>query len=114
MFTWDVLENYRNLFESRISAEATEKLPNGEPHVKTITWSDDMEGHAKMCMEWYCELANKTTQPLYNVSTRRLDDHQFKEEESKTLQETWKIQSGPGGKFLHLWQSHTYSHKLDV
>ena len=28
-----------------------------------------MEGHAKKCVERYCELANKTTQQLYKVST---------------------------------------------
>ena len=38
-----------------------------------------MEGHAKKCVERYCELANKTTQQLYK--TPCIDDHQFKEEE---------------------------------
>ena len=28
-----------------------------------------MAGHAKKCVERYCELANKTTQQLYKVST---------------------------------------------
>ena len=28
-----------------------------------------MEGHAKTCVERYCELANRTTQQLYKVST---------------------------------------------
>ena len=40
-----------------------------------------MEGHAKKCVERYCELANKTTQQLYKVSTPWIDDHHFKEEE---------------------------------
>ena len=40
-----------------------------------------MESHAKKCVERYCELANKTTQQLYKVSTRCIDDHHFKEEE---------------------------------
>ena len=44
------------------------------------SWSFDMEGHAKKCVERYCELANKTTQQLYKVSTPRIDDHHFKEE----------------------------------
>ena len=39
-----------------------------------------MEGHAKKCVERYCELANKTTQQLYKVSTPCLDDHHFEEE----------------------------------
>ena len=39
-----------------------------------------MEGHAKKCVERYCELANKTTQQLYKVATPCVDDHQLKEE----------------------------------
>ena len=42
-----------------------------------------MEGHAKKCVERYCELANRTTQQLYKVSTPCIDDHHFKEEELK-------------------------------
>ena len=44
------------------------------------TWSYDMEGHAKKCVERYFELANKTTEQLYKVSIPCIDDHQFKEE----------------------------------
>ena len=43
-----------------------------------------MAGHAKKCVERYCELANKTTQQLYKVSTPCIDDHHFKEEETKS------------------------------
>ena len=44
------------MFESRISAGATEKLPSSEnPNIST--WSYDMESHAKKCLERYCELA---------------------------------------------------------
>ena len=39
-----------------------------------------MEGHAKKCMERYCELVNKTTQQLYKVSTPCIDDNHFEEE----------------------------------
>ena len=47
-----------------------------ENHVKTLTWSYDMEGHAKKCVERFCELANQTTQQQYKVSTPCFDDHQ--------------------------------------
>ena len=48
------------MFESLISAGATEKLHGWEkPHAKTVAWSYDMEEHAKKCVERYCELANK-------------------------------------------------------
>ena len=50
-----------------------------------------MEGHAKKCVERYCELANKTTQQLYKESTPCIDDHPFKEEELKSVGELSKV-----------------------
>ena len=49
------------MFESRISARRTEKLTCSE-NLCISSWSYDMEGHAKKCVERYCMLANKTTQ----------------------------------------------------
>ena len=43
-------------------------------YVVFSSWSYDMAGHAKKCVERYCELANKTTQQLYKVSTPCIDD----------------------------------------
>ena len=79
----DIVDNYRAMFESRISAERTEKLPYSE-NFRISSWSYDMEGHAKKCVERYWELANKTTQQLCNVSTPCIDDHHLKEEEMKS------------------------------
>ena len=63
-----------------------EKLPF--PHnIRISSWSYDMASHAKKCVERCCELANKTTQQLYEVSTPRIDDHHFKEEEMKSVGE---------------------------
>ena len=45
---------------------------------KISSWSYDMEGHAKKCVERYCELANETTQQLHKVATPCVDDHQLK------------------------------------
>ena len=50
-----------------------------------------MEGHAKKCLERYCELANKTTQQLYKVSTPCIDDHHFKEEAMKSVGELSQV-----------------------
>ena len=50
-----------------------------------------MEGHAKKCVERYCELANETTQQLYKVSTPCIDDHHFKEEELKSIGELSQV-----------------------
>ena len=50
-----------------------------------------MAGHAKKCVERYCELANKTTQQLNKVSTSCIDDHHFKEEELKSVGEVSQV-----------------------
>ena len=42
---------------------------------------------AKKCVERYCALANNSTQQLYKVSSPCIDDHQFKEEEMKSVGE---------------------------
>ena len=78
--------NNRTMFESRISAGGEEKLPFSQ-NIHISSWSYDMVGHAKKCVERYCELANKTTQQLYKVSTPCIDDHHFKEEETKSVGE---------------------------
>ena len=57
-----------------------------------------MEGHAKKCVERYCE----TTQQLYKVSTPCIDDHQFKEEELKSVGELSKVCSQIVLKCLYL------------
>ena len=82
----DIVDNYRTMFESRISAGTNEKIPCSE-NLRISSWSYDMEGHAKKCVERYSELANRTTQQLYKVSTPCIDDHHFKEEELKSVRE---------------------------
>ena len=61
-----------------------------------------MEGHAKKCVERYCELANRTTQQLYKVSTPCIDDHHFKEEEMKSVGELSHVCSQIVLKCLYL------------
>ena len=78
------------MFESRISAGGTEKRPYSE-NFRFSSWFYDLEGHAKKCVERYCELANRTTQQLYRVSIPCIDDHHFKEEEWKSVGELSKI-----------------------
>ena len=97
----DFVDNYRTMFESRISAGATEKLPYSE-NLRISSWSYDMEGHAKKCVERYCELANRTTQQLYKVSTPCIDDHHFKEEELKSVGDLSKVCSQIVLKCLYL------------
>ena len=61
-----------------------------------------MAGHAKKCVERYCELANKTTQQLYKVSTPCIEDHHFKEEDMKSVGELSKVCSQIVLKCLYL------------
>ena len=86
----DIVDNYRAMFESRISAGGTEKLPYSE-NFRISSRCYDVEGHAKKCVERYCELANKTTQQLYKVSTPCIGDHHFKEEELKSVGELSQV-----------------------
>ena len=57
------------------------------------SWSYDMEGHAKKCVERYCELSNKTTKQLHKVYTPCIDDHHLKEEEMKSVGELSQVSS---------------------
>ena len=100
----DIVDNHRAMFESRISAGRTEKLPCSE-NLRTSSWSYDMEGHVKKCVERFCEMANRTTQQLYKVSTPCIDDHHFKEEELKSVGELSKVCSQIVLKCLNLARS---------
>ena len=96
-----IVDNYRAMFEPRISAGGHEKLPYSE-HIRISSWSYDMEGHAKKCVERSYELANRTTQQLYKVSIPCIDDHHFKEEEMKSVGELSKVSSQIVLKCLYL------------
>ena len=89
------------MFESRISPEGAEKLPFPQ-NLRISSWSYDMGGHEKKCVERYCELANKTTQQLYKVSTPCIDDHHFKEEKTKSVGELSQVCSQIVLKCLYL------------
>ena len=73
------VDNYRTMFASEFPLEQRKNY-HAWKNMSISSWSYDMEGHAKKCVERYCELANKTTQQLYKVSTPCIDDHHFKEE----------------------------------
>ena len=78
----DLLSDGKTLYERRFGVHhLAARLFRGKLDANISSWSYDMEGHAKKCVERYCELANKTTQQLHKVSTPCLDDHHFKEEE---------------------------------
>ena len=98
----DIVDNYRTMVESRISAGGEQKNFHTPWIFRISSWSYDMEGHAKKCVERYCELANKTTQQLYKVSTPCIVDHHFKEEEMKSVGELSQVCSQIVLKCLYL------------
>ena len=95
MYTWAALND--NAKKAKILWTITEPCLNREfprselknfhtsENFRISSWSYDMEGHAKKCVERYSELSNKTTRQLYKVSTPCIDDHHFKEEEMKLV-----------------------------
>ena len=87
-----IIGKYNKMCESRISARATEKLPGWDKlRAKTSAWSYDMEGHARKCVERYCDSANKKTEQLYKVSSPCLDDHQIKN--GRIAKQRWIVRS---------------------
>ena len=101
--TEKIIGQYNKMFESRISAGATEKLPEWDkPRAKTSAWSYDMEGPARKCVERYCDLANNRTEQLYKVSSPCLDDHQIKEEDLENKRELSEVCSLIVFKCLYL------------
>ena len=71
----DIVDNYRTMFESKISAGATEKLPHSEKLGANISsWSHDLEGHAKKCVgciaNWRTkQLSSETKSQHHALST---------------------------------------------
>ena len=62
----DIVDNFRFMFESRISAGGLKKLPFPQ-NLRISSWSYDMEGHAKKCVE-RCKQDDPTTlQSIYSL-----------------------------------------------
>ena len=90
----DIVDIYRTMFESRISAGRTEKTT-----IPISSWSSCDMGHAKKCVERNCELTNTT---MHKVSTPDIAGHHFKEEEVKSLGELSQVCSQIVLKYLCL------------
>ena len=67
----NIVDNYRTMFESRISAEGSEKLPFPQ-NLRTSSWSYDMAGHAKKCgndiVSWQTRRLSNSTKDLLHAS----------------------------------------------
>ena len=59
MILWQTTEMCSN---KGILLELKKIAVSEKSDANTSSWSHDMEGHAKKCVERHCELANKTTQ----------------------------------------------------
>ena len=96
----DIVDKYRTMFDSRISAGATEKFHSLKIFVflHGLIWLVMQ----RKCVERYCELANERTQQLYKVSTPCIDDLHVKEEEMKSVGELSKVSSQIVLKCLYL------------
>ena len=95
--TTQVCSNPGSLLERWKSYQVQGKLD-----ANISSWSCEMEGHAKKCVERYCELANKTSQQLYKVATPCVNDHQFKDEEMGSVRELSTVSSQIVLKCLYL------------
>ena len=66
------VDNYRIMFESRISAVWGVKKLSFLQNLRISSWSYDLVGHAKKCVERYCELQtkglNNSAKYLYHAS----------------------------------------------
>ena len=63
----NTVDNYRTMFESRISAGATEKLQCSE-NLRISTWSYNMEGHAwNDVVSWQTGRLNNSTKYLLHA-----------------------------------------------
>ena len=66
----DIVDNSRDLFESRISAGGIEKLYySGKSEANISSWSSDVEGHAKKCVK---DIANMLINKFNNYTQSQL------------------------------------------
>ena len=68
----DIVDNYRTMFESRISSGGLEKLPFPR-NLRISSWSHDMAGHAKKCVwndivSWRTRRLSNSTKYLLHAS----------------------------------------------
>ena len=72
------------LSEKRTTTRETEEIDQTEENRlsrKIITWSCDMKGHAKKCVERHCELVKKDVSFLERLKTPCIDDHLIPQED---------------------------------
>ena len=87
-----VIDENTKMFGTRFSAGAAEQSLGWEKlNAKKVAWSYEMEGHARKCVERYCELANKKVKQFFKISSLCLDEHRFKQEELELVGELSQV-----------------------
>ena len=88
-----IIEEDTKMFESRISAGATETVTRVRKASRKNGRMVLRYGRtcSKMRVERYCELANEKTEQLYQVSIPCLDEHNFKKDELETVGELSQV-----------------------
>ena len=81
----DTVVKYRTCLNPEFLQEQLKKLPYSE-YFRISSWSYDIEDHVKNCVEQYDELANKTIQQLYKISTPCIDVHHFKKKRIEIIE----------------------------
>ena len=86
----DIVDNYQNMFESRISAGAVEKVSetigSGNLDANTISPRSLIRKVMQRSAWNYCDLAD-TTEQVHKVATPCVDDHQFEKTEHGSVGE---------------------------
>ena len=96
----DIVDNDRTMFDREFQREEQKCFHTRRIFVflhGLVIWKV-----MQKCVERYCELANKTTQQLYKVSTPCIDEYHFKEEEMKSVGELSQVCSRTVLKCLYL------------
>ena len=123
-----IIEENRKMFQSRISAGATEKLLGWKkPHAKRVSWSYDMENCQKYLARigrpdilWSVnKLARAATmdKSMRQHATNQTFTTQMNSEsivKTQTLLETLRLLFNLGWSLLYFRKSNICSHKLDV
>ena len=86
-----IVDRFREMFEPRISAGATENYQGGKNITQTLPLGDTIWKDMRKSALRDCQVANKKTEQLHKVSSPCLDDHHFKKEELESVGELSEV-----------------------
>ena len=101
----DIVDNYRTMFESRISCRELRKKLRARKNWVFLRGPTIWKIMSRNVRNVFGEFTNKTTQQLYKVSTPCLDEHQSKEEELESVREVVKLNALKFSWNVCIWHS---------